>query len=93
MSGYGDATLLRVQEDGVDYAVVERADEVVGISLELLRLVADESQERMHGDLAIDADDPDLIHFGTPGRGLGRLTYRILERDLRNEVAVARRVR
>lgn len=93
MSDYGDATALRVEEGGITYVVVERADDVIGISFDLLNEVATTADDPMHrGGFSFDPQDPDLIHFGTPNRGLGRLTYRIHERRAIEQVAVARRV-
>lgn len=87
MADYGDCTVMSVTDpDGSQWAVVEQADDVIGISYELLDEVAATTVPRMGGYMALDGD---YLEFGTEGRGLGRLKYQIVER--RAHVAVARR--
>ena len=68
----------RVEDEHGARAVVDYADDVIWISDELLRQAAYPDRERITGDLQIDGD---LVTFGTPGEGLGRLTYRLVGRD------------
>ena len=72
------ATVLLVGEGAVRRCVVESADDVMWISDELMRMTRYPDRDRIIGDLEVDGD---LISFGTPGEGLGRLTYRITGHD------------
>jgi hypothetical protein len=72
MSTY-DATVMRVEDDHGVRAVVTQAEDIIHVADELLAHASDPNRERIAGDIELDGD---LISFGTPGEGLGRLTYR-----------------
>lgn len=74
-------------ENGVR-AVVIYADPVIWIADELMT-DAKSDRPRKPGDLEVDGD---LISFGTPGEGLGRLRYRLIGHDPRYLVHVAERI-
>lgn len=70
-----DATVLAVE----GYAVVERTDDVIWVTNDLWREIvetADHDLERGHAVVDVDGG---TIALGTPGRGLGRITYRFVE--------------
>jgi hypothetical protein len=72
MSNY-DATVMRVEDDHGVRAVVTQAEDIIHVAPDLLTHASDPDRERITGDIDMDGD---LISFGTPGQGLGRLTYR-----------------
>lgn len=72
MSTYS-ATVMRVEDERGVRAVVTEADDVIHVADELLAYASDPDRERATGDLEVSGD---LLSFGTPGEGLGRLTYR-----------------
>jgi hypothetical protein len=80
-----DATVRRITDERGERCVVVQADEEIWIADELWDQAADPDRERFTGDMEIDGD---LISFGTPGEGLGRLTYRRVGRREREHVAV-----
>lgn len=59
-----------------DRAVVVTADRVVAATAEIIAACGDPDRPRLRGDLERDGD---LVWCGTPGEGLGRLTYRIVD--------------
>lgn len=65
-----------VEADG--YLLVERTDDVIWVSADLWRQIVEDEPDVEHGRAVIDINAGTLI-FGTPGRGLGRLTYRFVE--------------
>lgn len=81
------AELTIVRDGHGERIVVNRADDVIWISDELLRTTRPD-RPRIPGDLEIDGD---LISFGTEGEGLGRLTYRVVGRHEQASVHVAKR--
>lgn len=85
------ATIRLVCDEGVDapHCVVDQADPVIWISDELIEDATDPTRTRYSGDMEVDGD---LVHFGTEGKGLGRLTYRFVEHDFPRQVSVWRRV-
>lgn len=54
--------------------VVDQADEVIWIDPQVLIEARDPARPHIPGAPEIDGD---LLHFGTAGAGLGRLTYRL----------------
>lgn len=77
----GSATVKLVVDEHGSRAVVTQADDIIWIAGELRNLLAGKSdRSRIAGDIEIDED---LVSFGTPGEGLGRLTYRVVERRAR----------
>lgn len=79
-----DATLERHEDDlGHIYCVVTQAAPTIWITPELLAEAAKPGKAEFEGGLERDGD---LVSFGTPGRGLGRLTYRLTEYDARHNV-------
>jgi hypothetical protein len=76
--GDRSATLTIVRDDRGEHIVVTHADDVIWIADEVMAEVAKPDRLRVSGDLDIDGD---LVTFGTPGEGLGRLTYWLVGRD------------
>lgn len=75
MGDFGDIVVHTAYRHGVpSRAVVCQADQRSRISLELLATPAADIEGAL-------TQDGDLISFGTDGYGLGRVTYRIVERD------------
>lgn len=72
MSTYS-ATVMRVEDDHGVRAVVTDAEDIIHVAPDLLAQASDPDRARIAGDLEVDGD---LLSFGTPGEGLGRLTYR-----------------
>lgn len=62
--------------DVAPHAVVTQADTTIWISDELLADIRS-GRERITGDYELNGD---LISVGTPGEGVGRVTYRIIGR-------------
>jgi len=83
------ATVLLVTDERGDRAVVQQADDVIWIADELMEQARDPDRPRITGDIEIDGD---LITFGTPGEGLGRLTYRLTGYDRANGWHIAERI-
>jgi hypothetical protein len=77
--------------DGQDrHCVIKQADEIIWISEELMRMAGEPDRERNIGDLEIDGDQ---VSFGTPGEGLGRLTYRVTGHHEHQPYVIAERTR
>jgi hypothetical protein len=68
------AALERRTDANGDRCVVVHADDEIWISPELLAEAAEPGKVTVTGGLERDGG---LISFGTPGEGLGRLTYRL----------------
>lgn len=58
------------------HVVVTKADPVICIDASLLETVNDPNRNRIPGDMEIDDD---IISLGTPGQGLGAMTYKLRE--------------
>jgi len=54
-----------------------QADDEIWVANELVAAALAPERERITGDFDVDGD---VITFGTPEEGFGRLTYRIVER-------------
>lgn len=91
----GEAILTFVADVTGGRVVVLQAHDTIWIAEDLLDAARDPDRERITGDLEIDGD---LISFGTPGEGMGRLTYRLTGEEARDRyewpsrAVVARRV-
>lgn len=66
------ATLRRISDEDGDRVVVEQADDVIWIAGVVLASAS--TPPRVAGGIERAGD---LVWFGTPGEGMGRLTYRI----------------
>lgn len=91
MSGH-TAMLMRVEDHNGARCVVYKADDVIWIAPELLAEAAPHGQAQVSGGLERDRD---TITFGTPGEGMGRLTYRLVGEHYeygRYKVHVAERI-
>lgn len=68
------ATVIRITDKQGDRCVVIHADPVIHIAPELLDQAKDPDRQRVTGDMEVTGN---RIEFGTPGEGLGRVTYRL----------------
>lgn len=68
------ATVMLITDQQGKRCVVTDADPVIWIATELLDQARNPDREHIPGDMEINGD---RIEFGTPGEGLGRLTYRL----------------
>lgn len=81
-----DAVLMRVNDGDGEKVVVDHADDEIWIARELWRLITDPTREsRINGDFEVTTTDKGdvLLAFGTPGEGLGRLRYRLVQQGER----------
>jgi hypothetical protein len=70
-----DATLKRIDDPVTgSRVVVTHADPIIWIHPDLLAEAVESEQDTITGGLVRDGE---LIHFGTPGEGMGRVTYRL----------------
>jgi hypothetical protein len=83
------ATATLVRDDSGEHAVVTDADDEIWIHDDLWAEVTSPGRKRIPGDMDIDGD---TISFGTPGEGMGRLTYRLVGREERYGLRVAKRI-
>jgi hypothetical protein len=84
------ATLMWINDYRGRRVVVTQADPVIWIADELMQQATTPGRDRFSGDLTVDGDH---IAFGTPGEGLGRLTYRITGVDPVHHWHIATRMR
>lgn len=89
----GMATVIRINDEKGERAVVTQADDEIHIARELWRLVADPMREsRIAGDLEVTKTESGdtLLSFGTPDEGMGRLLYRVTRLGERGYVVCER---
>lgn len=69
------ATLMLITDQRGRRCVVTEAGPIVWIAPEVIDPARDPDRpHRIPGDMEVDGD---LIAFGTPGEGIGRVTYRL----------------
>jgi hypothetical protein len=73
----GSMTAVDVLDDDGWDLVVTQADPTVMVSDELLRYLTRPHMRSKRGSASLDGD---LLAIGTPGKGMGRLTYRLTAR-------------
>lgn len=73
------AIVMRIEDERGARAVVTQADDIIWIADELMDEATQSGQATVLGGLERDGD---TLTFGTPGEGMGRLTYRIIGRDV-----------
>ena len=78
-----------VRDDDGEHCVVSYADDLIWIADELMAEARDPDRRRIPGDLDVDGE---TISFGTPGEGLGRVTYRLVGHDPEYRGHIAERV-
>lgn len=80
---YGDCIVMRVSTPAGDTAIVERADPAILIAAELV-----DDWMRGESNLTVRLDEGGIFTLGTPGAGLGRVSYQLGERhDMHTFVA------
>lgn len=83
----GEVLVQVVSDEEGERAVVRRADDLIEVAGELWALASRHGavKSAMKGEFEMSTSEAGevLLSFGTPGEGLGRVTYRMVERRAR----------